>query len=270
MKSKIKKIIPPFFLDFYSNHISRYGFKGDFKDWPTAQKFSGSYDNEVILNKTKNALLKVKNGEAVYERDSFLFNKIEYSWPVLASLLYIANNNDGRLNLIDFGGSLGSSYYQNINFLKTLEELSWNIVEQENFVNCGKENFTNEHVRFYERIKDCLSENSPSAAFFSASLQYLSNPYEILDEICAANIKHVLIDRLTVNNKRDIITVQKVNPIIYKASYPLWIFKKDKILEYFTKNNYELFVDFDTLGREFAIKKTNIKGYHRGYFFKLK
>ncbi len=80
MSTKIKKIIknliPPFALNFYLNHITPYGFKGEYPDWTMAQKASFGYDSEIILNKTKAALLKVKNGEAVYERDSLLFDKI--------------------------------------------------------------------------------------------------------------------------------------------------------------------------------------------------
>ena len=34
--------------------------------------------NKNVLEKCKNALLKVKNGEAAYERDSVLFNQIQY------------------------------------------------------------------------------------------------------------------------------------------------------------------------------------------------
>ena len=107
MYSKIKKIIknfiPPIVFDFYFNFINPYGFSGEYKNWQTAQCFSSGYDSEIILNKTKNALLKVKKKEAVYERDSVLFNKIQYSWPLLASLLYVASENDNCLNLLDFG-----------------------------------------------------------------------------------------------------------------------------------------------------------------------
>jgi putative methyltransferase (TIGR04325 family) len=269
-KKYIKKIIPSVLLDFYFNYINRYGFKGEYKDWQTTQNFSSGYDSETILNKTKNALLKVKNKEAVYERDSFLFDKIEYSWPVLASLLYAASNNDNRLDLLDFGGSLGSSYYQNINFLDSLKELSWSIVEQKAVVKCGQKKFANKHLKFYNGIECCLSENSPTIALFSASLQYLPEPYKILDKLFRNNIKHILIDRLAVNNKRSLITIQNVNPVIYKASYPLWIFKESELLNYFVKNNYELVADFDTLGKEFIVKKTDIKGYYKGYLFKLR
>jgi hypothetical protein len=52
----------------------------------------------------------VKTGEAVYERDSVLFDEIQYSFPVIAALLRVASANKGKLNVLDFGGSEKSHY----------------------------------------------------------------------------------------------------------------------------------------------------------------
>jgi len=46
-----------------------------------AMELSTGYDSERILGKVRDSLLKVKRGEAVYERDSVLFDKVQYSWP---------------------------------------------------------------------------------------------------------------------------------------------------------------------------------------------
>jgi hypothetical protein len=52
-------------------------WQGDFQSWNEAQSKTTGYDSEIILEKCKNALLKVKSGEAVYERDSVLFDSIQ-------------------------------------------------------------------------------------------------------------------------------------------------------------------------------------------------
>ena len=49
-------------------------FVGNYSSWAEARANSTGYDSEVILNKTKDALLKVKRGEAAYERDSVTFD----------------------------------------------------------------------------------------------------------------------------------------------------------------------------------------------------
>lgn len=41
-----------------------------------------------ILQTVKNSLLKVKNAEIVYERDSVIFDEIEYSWQLLTGLMF--------------------------------------------------------------------------------------------------------------------------------------------------------------------------------------
>src|SRR5215475_3829712 len=99
---------------------SKYGWKGDYSSWEAAKKQAGSYDDGIILEKVEQAALKVRNGEATYERDSVLFDRIEYSWPLLAALMWVAARNKGKLTVADFGGSLGSSYFQNKVFLEGL------------------------------------------------------------------------------------------------------------------------------------------------------
>ena len=92
IKNFIKNITPPFILKL-AKRKPRYGFLGNYKTWQEAQADSKGYDDKKILEKVKNSLLKVKNGEVVYERDSVIFDKIQYSWPVLSSLLWIASQN---------------------------------------------------------------------------------------------------------------------------------------------------------------------------------
>ena len=126
VKSVANKILP-----------SKYGWSGDYTDWQTALQKGTGYNATNILELVKEATLKVKNGEAVYERDAVLFDTIEYSWPLLSGLMLAAAKNKGSLNVVDFGGSLGSSYFQNRFYLRELESVSWNVIEQPAFVDCG-------------------------------------------------------------------------------------------------------------------------------------
>jgi len=244
--------------------LKGYGWYGDFATWEEAKKKSGGYEVESILIKTKESLLKVKNGEAVYERDSVIFDKIEYSWELLASLMWAAAQNGGSLNLIDFGGSLGSAYYQNKTFLDKLNSVSWNIVEQQNYVKVGIESFQNDNLQFYYSISDCCSElgNKIDVILFSGVLQYLENPFEILKEAFSCGIKYIIVDRtgFTLNNKQR-ITVQKVPNRIYEASYPCRFFSEKDFLAYFEDNNYDLVADFD------ALDKVNIPSKYKGFIF---
>jgi putative methyltransferase (TIGR04325 family) len=84
---------------------------------------------------------RVRDGECAYERDGVVFEEVQLSFPVLAGLLRASAADAGRLAVIDFGGALGSSYYQCRKFLSLLPDLAWAVVEQENFVRCGREEF---------------------------------------------------------------------------------------------------------------------------------
>jgi putative methyltransferase (TIGR04325 family) len=243
-----------------------YGFFGDFPSWEEARKESTGYDSEVIFEKVKNAALKVKNGEAVYERDSVLFDRIQYSWPLLSGLLWIASMSDNKLNLIDFGGSLGTSYYQSRKFLKHLKALRWNIVEQEYFVKCGRDIFEDEHLKFHFNIEDCIKKGGvPDAILISGVLEYIEKPYELLSRIFGFNIKYILIDRTPFSaDGRDCITIQKVPPEIYKASYPHWFFSLDTFKNNF-KDRYELVEEFDS-----SIDSANFPSKYKGFIFSRK
>src|ERR1700750_1379436 len=90
--SFLKQLIPPIFLTWLKK-AGKYGWSGDYKNWQEAKGLTQTYDDSLILEKVKLALLKVKNGEAVYERDSVLFNKVQYSWPLLSALMWIYAQN---------------------------------------------------------------------------------------------------------------------------------------------------------------------------------
>jgi putative methyltransferase (TIGR04325 family) len=250
LKSLIKGLIPPVLLNAYkSKKQIKYGFFGDYQSWNDACRDSAGYNSDVILNKVKNSLLLVKEGKAIYERDSVLFDKIDYSFPVLAGLLRASVENDGRLSVLDFGGSLGSSYYQNRKFLSDLRELKWSIVEQSNFVRCGKSLFEDENLKFYDSIDSCLQIEKSNVLLLSSVLQYLENPYAFLSEVFKYKFEYIIVDVTAFFQEKlnlDRLTVQKVPPHIYEASYPAWIFNLDKFINFFLRE-YEILADFDSL-----------------------
>lgn len=245
----IKSLIPPILssiLGFLRRQtIDQETWSGNYSSWAEAQIICTGYDSKLILEKCKTALLKVKTGEAVYERDSVLFDKIHYSWPMLVGLQRAALENDGKLCVLDFGGSLGSSYYQNKGFLCSLKELTWCIVEQPNFVDCGKKYFEDDHLKFYRTIEECLAKHKPNVLLLSSVLQYLEKPYDWIEKFVGIGVTYIIIDRTSfIENEQDILTVQKVPESIYHASYPAWFFNYSNFIQSFT-NSYEIISDFE-------------------------
>jgi putative methyltransferase (TIGR04325 family) len=245
----VKLLTPPLFVEGYRSirgRWNRYGLSGNYRDWDQAVQASTSYDSEIILDKTKAALLKVKNGGAVYERDSVLFDEIQYAWPLLAGLVWVAAQAKGELNVLDFGGSLGTTYFQNRAFLRFLADVRWNIVEQPQYVKVGKEWFEDEHLKFYPCVEECLAENHPNVVILSSVLQYLERPYDVLRGLLRLPCDHVIIDRTPFwDGLTDRLCVQKTPPSIYPASYPSWIFSTRRFHSHLS-NGWKVMVEFDS------------------------
>ncbi len=215
-----------------------------YPDWSSACAAAGGYDTDEIFAKVLDASRRVRDGKAVFERDSVLFDHIEYSWPLLAGLMRQAARHEGALRLIDFGGSLGSTYRQNSYFLKGISEIRWNVVEQKHFVQCGQEEFQTEDLRFYESIEDCLAEQRVDGILFSSALQYLEDPYVFLEKTCSFGFDFLLLDRTPFSEDAERITVQHVPESIYKASYPCRFLDKKRI-DAIISEHYDILEWFD-------------------------
>jgi putative methyltransferase (TIGR04325 family) len=220
-------------------------YSGNYPDWASAAGNANGYNAGSILEIQRAAMRKVRDGEAVYERDSALFDKIEYFFPTLAALLLIASRNNNRLSVLDFGGALGSSYYQNRAMLAHLTELSWHVVEQPHFVATGQAEFQNAQLRFYPTVGESWAARRPDVVLLSSVLQYLENPAGLLAEISTLGPDYILVDRSPVLDQGpERITVQTVPPDIYPASYACRLFAPGA-LEALLEPSYEVVFDFE-------------------------
>jgi putative methyltransferase (TIGR04325 family) len=217
---------PPVLMDWI--HQIRGGevrFEGDFSTWEEASVRCSRYDTQEILDRVLAATLKVKRGEAAFERDSVLFDQIDYAWPMLAGLMWAGACNGGRLNVLDFGGALGSSYFQNRKFLQSLSDVRWNVVEQSHYVEAGLLHIQDERLRFYRTLEECLTENQPNVILLSSVLQYIESPNNLVDKLSKVGAKCLVIDRTPFSvYEKDRLVNQRVPAAIYSASYPMWIF----------------------------------------------
>jgi len=245
MSNRYKQWLPPILIE-HLKPLFRYGvyFSGRYDNWASASQSATGYDASLILERVKQATLEVIAGRSVFERDSVLFNEVQHSFPVLAGLLRASAENDGRLSVLDFGGSLGSSYFQCRDFLSVLTSLSWNVVEQPHFIRCGHESIESDQLKFYFSIDDVLGKNKPNVVLLSSVLQYLPDPYSILSELIQSRIDYLIIDRTPFSKAlQDTITVQHVPPSIYPASYPCRIFSKQEFIK-MVSSQYEIIAEF--------------------------
>ena len=132
VKQKLSRVFA-----FLKNDKKAVSFQKKLSCFSEARQMCDGYEAETIFDKVKNAVLEVKAGNAYYERDGCLFYEKDYYLQLIAVLFTIFFDQE-KLNIIDFGGSLGSMYYQNKDMLiPFINNLTWNIVEQRHFVEWG-------------------------------------------------------------------------------------------------------------------------------------
>ncbi|EOR93978.1 hypothetical protein ADIARSV_2812 [Arcticibacter svalbardensis MN12-7] len=223
-----------------------YGWFGNYPSWEEAVAHTDGYDKENILAKTKASLLKIKSGEAIYERDSVIFDQKEYPFPLITFLLHSANQKGTALHVLDFGGSLGSTYFQVKEFLTPQICASWDVVEQPHYVSCGKQYFEDNTLHFADSIEEVLAVHPIDLVLLSSVVQYLPEPHVFLEKLVSFGFKYIIIDRTAfVDEPSDRLTIQKVWPSVYEASYPSWFFNQKGFLHHF-KQKYTLEAQFTT------------------------
>lgn len=224
----VKDWLPPAFTRAIKNYSGAYNlYIGGYRTWEEARDDCTGYEAENILSKVLDATLKVKRGQAAFERDSVVFNELELAWSVTTAVLWAAACSNGRLNVLDFGGSLGSSYFQNLKVIRDLPSVRWNVVEQPHYVDVGRRYIQDDTLKFYLSIEECLNENRPNVVVLSSSLQYVQKPKEIISALTIDSAKYMIIDRTPFSDaKSDQVVIQRVPKSIYEASYPMWIFSR--------------------------------------------
>ncbi len=242
----------------------KISFSGDYANWDDACRACEGYAAPQILEKVRAAALKVKNGQAAFERDSVTFVKPDYSWPLLASLLCAAAENNGELNVVDFGGSLGSIYFQHRKFFKDLPSVHWRVIEQPHFVRIGNDEIAEGPLGFCLRAQEAVEGSDKWILLLSGVLQCLPDPHAVLCDLLNLGWSHVIVDRtaFVTGRAKDRLTVQTVPASIYSAKYPSWFFNQNRLIAHFDRD-FELVSEWAALDRfDLVGDSTRYRGFY--------
>lgn len=264
----------PFYL-LYDERNSGICYLGDYDKWEDVAEECEGYDDSVIINKAIWASQKVLNGEAKWERDSFLFYEQKYVYKLCASILKCALQNGNRgVRVLDIGGSLGSTYFQNIKYLTDVNHLEYVVAEQDHYRDYGHEHLENSVLKFISSKDNWESQEKFDIILMSASLQYIPEYTEIVDKIKKAGPEYVILDRILISD-RGRICKETVPEKIYKSSYPVRIFSEKEIKDFF-EPEYEMiendvssvpeaayFIDGKAESR-FYVFQNQVSGKHKG------
>lgn len=198
-------------------------YRGDFASWAEAQRASRGYADPKIMEKVIASARTVRDGRAVWDRDTVLFHTPEANEPLLRALRRAAAAHDGQLNVLDFGGALGSTWWQHRPWLADLRSVRWSVVEQADLVEVGRREFTVGPLQFFASVDECVAADAPRVVLLSSVLPYLESPRALLADLGGRGFDHMIVDRTGfVERGRDRLTVQQVPAAIYEASYPCW------------------------------------------------
>jgi len=238
VRNIIKQCLPPIVLNLLKRFLRRKSFV-NYSSWELAEQSSEGYHSDNIIEKVRKSAKLVFNGEATYERDSVIFKRTEYSYPLLASLLFVAANSKS-FKVIDFGGGLGTTYQQNRKFISKIKNVcEWRIVEQERFVAIGKSEFTNKILSFYNTIEEA-SKDGVDVLLFAGSICYVKNPYYFMAKAKIIKAPYIIFEKTPITNgMKDTFAVQHVHSHIFKASLPIRNFNYNNIIKFFV-DEYEL------------------------------
>ncbi len=219
----------PFYL-LYDKRISQNIIGGDYDNWTDACNASSGYDDKNIIAKVADSMQKVLSGDAVWERDGCLFYEQKFVYPICAAILRCALQNDNKgVRVLDIGGSLGSTYIQNREYLRYVKNLEYIVAEQKCFAEYGHKNLENQVLKFINSGDDYSNYAGVDIVLLSGSLQYIY-PYEkLIDKITEIRPHYIIIDRVMISNRMRICRQVVSKEEIYQASLPITIFSESWI-----------------------------------------
>ena len=254
----LNKLISRFASNFTKTPSTKY-----YNTWQSAENQCDGYATTGILESVVKASRSVAKGDALYERDGVTYRHFAENAHLVSALRHIVKA-EGRFQILDFGGSLGSIYRQHRWFLNDFKDFIWCVVEQKAFVETGKKMFENNKLKFEPSISDAYSHYKPNIALMSNALQRVEHPFDVLDEVAKFNIPYLFIDRTPViESAENRITCSIFPAKSCHATYPSWLFSEVDFKKKLQKH-YRIIEEFD---EHEASEKINSTGSRQAGFF---
>ena len=227
---RLRSAAVPSSISSWAARRSKFAVQFDERSsWSEAVEQSSGYSDHEIISRVESATQSVLAGEGAFERDGVLFHQQEYRLPI-ADALNAIRERDSFLRVVDFGGALGSVYWQHRQLLAPLDT-TWAVVEQPHFVDRGNALPTAE-VTFFTDLHAALETVEPNVVLFSSVLQYLPDPMATLRDLLRISAADLILDRTPMHaGSRNIPTIQKVPEHIYPGSYPAWIISQSQLTD---------------------------------------
>jgi putative methyltransferase (TIGR04325 family) len=259
LKQVLRKLVPASLRASIRERYHHIRWEGDFGSWAEARERSTGYDAPAIVARVAGALQEVKAGRALFERDGVAFISPAPVWPALDWVFRRAGIRHGSLRLLDFGGSLGSLYFQYRTVWDELPDVRWRVVEQPLFVETGRREFGDGRLSFFETVELAEAAGASDVLLLSGVIQCMEDPHALIESLLAKDFECIILDRTPlITRGRDRLTVQHVPATLGCASYPCWHFDRNKLLAHFLRR-YICAVEY--LGTDGVLGEATYRGF---------
>jgi len=205
VRKYLRLITPPFVLHIIKKLNEKYhlSFGRKIKNGYQTLEFIDYY-----IESNDNRRIQIENGEI-----------LEMHEITRGLGLLLLDNND-QVNVLDFGGGGGNHFHAMRKFMPK-KIFNWKIVETPELVerivekyNSSEFIFGKSKLNFHSNINDALSKKiSIDFVVASGSLQYISDPYEKLNDLMRIEAKVLHISRMPFTNIGHLLSFNQITKL---------------------------------------------------------
>lgn len=237
MKTNLKSFLPAGFSKWYQNHLYRRGIKqgilaeikGDYPSFGEARQDSGTYDSDAYAELCLKAYWDSRQPRNGPIKD--------HDWRLLSKVALVLGQGGG-LRVLDIGGSSGDYYFKLKNLVGGRAIQKWIVVEAQKVVE--KMRGVDPFLEYVSSPEEVVRQNLDiNFVFISGTLQYLENPFQVLEALTPFQSDYLCINKSILWNKPTRL-MKQITPDSRRSSRPIWIFNEVSLKDKLKSLNYHL------------------------------
>lgn len=220
LSGRLDQFIPPRMKLFARAVLSPYIGFTPARSWEEASAASHGYESNVVIDSMY--------GHETPQGENFSLIVESRQLQILAALGVAIQQKD-TLRVLDVGGARGE-YFELVQILFADTKIDWIVLETPSLVpKTSSSTHGNSRITWTSDQTSCVGPFD--VVLLSSVLQYVQNPYELLQEMSQLTSK-LIINRLPlISGLHDEIAVQHLRMYGRRGSYPAWFFSESKFLE---------------------------------------
>lgn len=254
-------------LTFFRPRNRAFGKYANYNEAFTASKTD--YSDEELVSLIYRANKNVISGKYPYERDGVNYKNIQYSYQLNMHVCSLVNEkkNEDLINILDFGGGLGTTYRQ-FPFKNKINR--WSIIEQDRILEIGTNEFCNEKLSF-SSLEQLTQKSNYDVLIFGAVIDFIDDYQAVIKElIYKCKPQMIIVDRtLFTDLTYDFWTVKDTNKnITGHKKYPLCFISEIVFNSFMLNHGYQKIDSWLTSDKKMV---SGMKvGNYKGFCYKIK